>query len=146
MEERLIPIGLQPDAVFVWEIAHNATEFFRGMPDWLSRVTHFLGAMSMDDASEQNPLVQLRHAARHADFVIFKLDIDYGQWEWAIVQALRRDVSLGTLVDVLFWEHHHQFAEMAPYWGASSDLNRPVDSFREFSALRQQGIAAHVWP
>lgn len=146
VEDRLAPAGLYPDAVFAWEIAHNETEFFLGMPDGLRRVTTFLGAVVMDDGSVQNPLVQLRRAARPDDFVVFKLDIDYSQWEWTIIQALRSDASLGALVDVLFWEHHHQFGEMTRFWGGSSDSRRPSASAREFAALREMGVAAHVWP
>lgn len=146
VEDRLLEVGLLPDAVLAWEKASDAKTFFTGMPAWLSNVTQFLGAITMEDGAEQNPLVQLRRVARPDDFVLFKLDFDFSEWEWRIVQALRSDASLGALVDVFFWEHHHQLGEMVRFWGSGTDGRHPLESFREFTALREQGIAAHVWP
>jgi hypothetical protein len=72
VERWLAPAGLKPDVVRAWEVSCNRDQFFAGMPTWVSSVSEFMGAMTLDAGDRHNPLVLLKELARPEDFVVFK--------------------------------------------------------------------------
>ena len=79
------------------------------------------------------------------DYVVFKLDIDSGRVETAIVDYLLQWDHLH-LIDEFLWEHHVSNFLMAPYWTDTQDTQRSIaDSYQYFLRLRQRGLRAHSW-
>ena len=146
VEDRLVPLKLPPDLVMAWEPSCSASDFFSGMPDWLQAITVFANRSIVATLGHvDNPLVQLKALARPEDFVIFKLDVDDTVIEAVTIEQILDYPSLGALIYVLFWEHHHGMFDMRKYWQVSSAF-KTADSFSIFKRLRKAGILAHVWP
>jgi len=74
-----------------------------------------------------------------------QLDIDNPVAEQAIVEQLFSDVSIRSLVDEFYFEHHVDVVDMRPSWG--SPQGRVLkDTYDIMIALRRAGVRAHWWP
>ena len=97
--------------------------------------------------SSGNVLAKLRKEARPSDFVVMKIDFDSVEVEWALVNEIATDPSLGRLVDEIFFEHVYYFDGFDFGWGANKDnQTTTVDEMLALMRrLREQGIRAHFW-
>uniref|UniRef100_A0A7S1NBA7 Uncharacterized protein n=1 Tax=Eutreptiella gymnastica TaxID=73025 RepID=A0A7S1NBA7_9EUGL len=143
--------GTEFDEIFAWEKnTINALRYWKKVPNDMVAKMHFYNvATTTDPHDSQNALRIVEEVARPEDFVVFKLDIDSNHIEQLIVQQLIDSPKLQGLVDELFWEHHVSLSPMQWYgWGDASrfpNTGTIMDSYRNFTKLRQLGIRAHSW-
>jgi hypothetical protein len=101
--------------------------------------------VSSAPGSPANPFTLLQQIATAEDFVLVKLDIDTPSIESVLVEQLRTDKTLLSLVDEFYFEHHVDLPPMRNFWG-SPIPGTLADSYRIFSELRHLGVHAHSWP
>ena len=92
-------------------------------------------------------MVPVECRASKDDYVLFKLDIDNGPVEIAVVNHLL-STSNNDLqwIDEFVWEHHCKNYLMARWWGPSQDKRYSISaSYQLFLRFRRQGVRAHSW-
>ena len=97
--------------------------------------------------SSGNVLAKLRKEVRPEDFVAMKLDFDSEEAEWALINEIATDPSLGRLVDEILFEHVYYFDGFDFGWGGKKDNQTTTvdDMLALMRRLRVQGIRAHFW-
>lgn len=142
--------GLRFTDIYAWEAdPARSAGFFDEMPADVVAMTRFFNApVDLVPGSPYNVLELIAAAARPADVVVVKLDIDTPRLEEAIILRVLAEPSgaLACLVDEIFFEHHvANAAMMAAHWGPSV-TGSIHESLRLFQALRRRGIRMHSWP
>ena len=141
--------GADFSEIYAWELTQvNATTFFSDIPDHLKPSYHYFNeGMSPAWGSWDNPLRHVLQRTSPDDFVVVKLDIDSGQIEAGIIDAIAgAKQTVAPLIDELFFEHHVSMEMLRDPWGNTIDRHRTYgDSLRLFSNLRRAGIRAHSW-
>ena len=81
------------------------------------------------------------------DYVLFKLDIDHGDTEIAIVNYLLDDSNDAVdYIDEFVWEQHCNNYIMLNSWVGSMDMSKSIaDSYQYFWKLRKRGVRAHSY-
>lgn len=140
--------GLTFDRLFLWEAQPvPPSQVLSELPaDYWHKYQYYNVPASADPDAPSSPLSVLQRVAQPGDFVLFKLDIDNGKVENAIIKALMTSPSLLALIDEFVFEQHVNFAPMLPYWGGTIDKNQTLaDSYQLFLELRRRGVRAHSW-
>jgi hypothetical protein len=139
--------GFKFDHIYAYEIVKkDPTDVFTRIPDDLKAAYHWYNVgVDADISSSNNPLKMLLEEYNEDDFVVIKLDIDTSSIEVPMVQLLLTDPRFHKLVDVFYFEHHVFLKELAPYWGPTMS-GSVEDSLKNFTTLRERGIASHFWP
>lgn len=101
-------------------------------------------AVESDPDSKMNPLKSIVNKFDKDDFVVVKLDIDFGLIEVPLAKQIYESDELREKIDQFYFEHHVNMKEMARWWTRS--MNGTVkDSMELFYGLRQKGVASHFW-
>ena len=87
----------------------------------------------------------IKAAARPADFVVLKMDLDNSPLELSIVDALLSDPSLAELVDEFFFEYHFAFDQVSFGWGNQGQGRTVDEALHTMRRLRDVGIRSHFW-
>ncbi|KAK4698392.1 hypothetical protein P7C70_g7885, partial [Phenoliferia sp. Uapishka_3] len=121
-------------------------EAYKQLPaDLVGAYTLMNVGLDTEKGSKLNAIDLLTSITKPGDFLAFKLDIDSAPIELPIAHALRDDKELASRVSELMFEHHVDIPAMRSSWGyyLKEDL---MDSYKLFTALRENGIRAHSWP
>ena len=125
------------DHIWGWEAKPLPNWWDRVPEPERSKITFFNEPVSASDASA---LGVLKRTARKEDFVVLKLDIDTPKVERQIVERIRSEPALFSLIDEFLFEYH--LNDSAAPDGAGADGAQAV---RVMSELRQKGVRSHFW-
>jgi hypothetical protein len=145
--ERYRGMGINFTDIYAWELgAKPGMEFFEGMPIDVFATTHFYNFAVSSEPGPGNPLTVLKQVARPGDFVVFKLDIDVGTIESALVQDLLGDDEALSLISDFYYELHFRVADMHIFWRYSLVPESPdlMGATEVFRMLREKGLKAQM--
>ena len=135
-----------------WEAARtDPKEQWSNVPADIKRKTSWYNIPATTGTGDaDNPPTFIKALTKPEDYVVFKLDTDAPAIEIALVQQIKDDPQLLTLIDELYFEHHVTGSPML--WDALGNLSTnqaPLsdiqDSYEIFSFLRSKGVRAHSW-
>ena len=121
---------------------------FAGVPDdLLPRYIYFNHGVEKTAGGRWNPWRILQGMGATADdYVVVKLDIDNPEIENELVDQFMKSPILLGLIDEMFYEHHVNTKVMRGWWGTQNSRIYMKDTYRNFTALRVQGVRMHAWP
>lgn len=127
---------------------HDPDQIYRKVPDEiLPHYIYFNQGVEKDPDGKWNPWRILKGMGTTSnDYVVVKLDIDAPDIENPLMDQLRNDVQVRSLVDEIFMEHHVSIRAMWGYWGTKNSPLTLKDSYRMFADLRSKGVRMHSWP
>jgi hypothetical protein len=140
--------GITFDRIRAWD-KHNPSEAALSYPPKWRHKIHFSSSYISTSADKPKAFVPflIKNETKKDDYVLFKLDIDHGPTEIAIVNYFL-DESNDALewLDEFVWEQHCNNYIMAPSWKVTIDLTKSIaDSYQYFLNLRRRGVRAHSY-
>jgi hypothetical protein len=139
--------GIRWDGIFAWEAGpQDSATVWSQIPAHLKPIYHWYNIPAHSDPEHpDNALNHIMRIARPEDYVVVKLDIDNTPVEEALMSQILFSSRLRGLIDDLFFEHHVNTPPMNGYWQTDASPRTLADTYRIFSTLRSNGIAAHSW-
>ena len=139
--------GFKFDHIYAYEVNPKyPAKVFEALPDELQSSWHWINVgVDARECAKMNPFTMIANSFTPDDFIVVKLDIDTPAVEHALVQQLKNDPSLITLVDQFYFEHHVHQKELSTPWTGTME-GSVGDSLKLMSELRKNGVAAHYWP
>lgn len=141
--------GITFDRIRAWDGGSSVELAENSYPaEWKSKIQFKSSWISTTpkEADSFVPLLIMKEASKQ-DYVLFKLDIDHGDTENAIVDYMldpKNDVL--EWIDEFVWEQHVNNYVMAQNWGSTMDMSKNIkDSYQYFLKLRNLGVRAHSY-
>eukprot|EP01097_Dermamoeba_algensis_P005814 TRINITY_DN3671_c0_g3_i1.p1 TRINITY_DN3671_c0_g3~~TRINITY_DN3671_c0_g3_i1.p1 ORF type:complete len:260 (-),score=59.51 TRINITY_DN3671_c0_g3_i1:108-887(-) len=141
--------NIEFDRILLWEGTVTApSALFNQVPvDWIPGYQYYNILASVNATDPRNPLMIMKKLAKPSDFVMFKLDIDNGPSEMALIDQMKKNTDYSSIIDEFFFEHHVAFQPLHWAWGKCHDQNSTLrTSYELFTEFRKKGIRAHGWP
>jgi hypothetical protein len=148
LTRRLEQQGVRFEHVWAWEARQiEPRTYFQGAdPAQLAHLHFYNWPVSAARGAADNPWTLVKAAAKAADRVVVKLDIDTESIDNALAYQLLDDPELLALVDELYYEYHFVNKDMEWIWADSHFSAKVADTYLLFSQLRQKGVRANPWP
>ena len=141
--------GITFDRIRAWDGGASQEAAEKSYPAAWKPKIQFSSSWVSTSAEQPDAFVPLliKAETKKDDYVLFKLDIDHGDTEIAIVNYMV-DESNDVLewIDEFVWEQHCTNYIMAQNWLNTIDPTKTIrDSYQYFLKLRQRGVRAHSY-
>jgi len=142
--------GITFDRIRAWDGGASVREAEKSYPAAWKPKIKFSSSLVSTSADQPDAFVPLliKTETKKDDYVLFKLDIDHGDTEIAIVNYMMDDSNdMLDWIDEFVWEQHCNNYIMAANWADhTTDMSKTIaDSYQYFLKLRQRGMRAHSY-